>query len=234
MPGALRFSKAVYSRGYGITDGSAPGGDFITLRLYDETPFVELDSDSEEEQSNLIFFQQCRTDDLVLLSGSKLDIPNNDIKRVGGSKALLDLLAKPDVCFGFVVDKWNEADGYITLLVHKDHKSELRQLEDGWGFSELSCYHYEQLSTNLREYRALKQMEFLPVSPILLQPSLSLHKKELMLKTQRDTMNMTLDERKVKEINNQVSWSESEKGTRKKKMKAFMRQYASLYNESQE
>lgn len=122
-----------------------------------------------------MFFQQCRKDDLVLLSGSKLDIPNNDIKRVGGAKALLDLLEKPNVCFGFVKDKWNEADGHITFLVHKDHKTEFRRLEDDLGFSHLCCYHYERLSTNLREYRALKQMEFLPMSPILMQPSLSLN-----------------------------------------------------------
>lgn len=58
----------------------------------------------------------------------------------------------------------------------------------GDSYSRLYCYHFESLSTTVREYKTLKQMEFCMMAPVLLQPTLSLQKKEEMLAEHKTTL----------------------------------------------
>jgi hypothetical protein len=45
----------------------------------------------------------------------------------------------------------------------------------------MHCYHFENLGTTMREYKALKGAEFLKMAPILFKPSLSVKYKDEML-----------------------------------------------------
>ena len=49
------------------------------------------------------------------------------------------------------------------------------------SYVKLHCYHFEKLSTTVREYKTLRMSEFFGMAPLLQQPSLALERKEDML-----------------------------------------------------
>jgi hypothetical protein len=81
----------------------------------------------------------------------------------------------------FVTKKWIKGNGFVQLLVDKKKGEFLESLEMHDSYSYVYCYHFESLSTTIREYRTLKQTEFCMMAPILMQPTLSLRDKNTMI-----------------------------------------------------
>ena len=70
--------------------------------------------------------------------------------------------------------------------ISKAYFLEFAELEN--SFVKLHCYHFEKLSTTVREYKTLRMSEFFGMAPLLLQPSLALERKEDMLQEHRKTL----------------------------------------------
>ena len=73
-------------------------------------------------------------------------------------------------------------------MVDNSNSKYLEDLEMHDSYSMMHCYHFESLSTTVREYKTLKQMEFCMMAPILLQPTLSLQKKQEMISEHKRTI----------------------------------------------
>lgn len=82
--------------------------------------------------------------------------------------------------FAFVTKK-AQRNGFALLQVDISKAFFLEQAESEDSYSKLHCYHYESLSTTVREFRTLKMSEFYKMAPILVQPSMALEYKDEML-----------------------------------------------------
>lgn len=137
----------------------------------------------------------------------------------------------------FVKTKWIIGNGFVTLLVHNSKAGQLKKLEEDDSFSALYCYHYECLSTTLREFRTIKQSEFCLMAPILFQPTLSLEKKNEMIREHKKTIDEANNVHASPEGTKFSGWSqEEEKGPEdlRPKMKAYLDSNTNLYNQSQQ
>ena len=107
----------------------------------------------------------------------------------GGAKFLKEVLSKAGVVFGYVARSNTRAENFVEL--HLDGKQAGQFQSTGDAAKEANgneiftryCYHFESLLTSLREFRALKAMEFTRMAPILAYPTLSLEYKEQLLDT---------------------------------------------------
>lgn len=113
--------------------------------------------------------KRIKEDDLLILSELKLDLGGqDDIKQVGGAEFLLKILEKKGTMIAYCTEKWHFGAGYVQLMVHNSCSKYLEEIEMSDSYSRLYCYHFESLSTTVREYKTLKQMEFCMMAPILL------------------------------------------------------------------
>lgn len=102
----------------------------------------------------------------------------------GGSKFLKELLGTKGVIFGFVKKAAGKLDNHVEILVDGKYET-VFTVKDNEPLSTVHmryCYHFESLLTALREFKALKQVEFTRLCPIVFLPTLSLDYKEHMLK----------------------------------------------------
>lgn len=102
----------------------------------------------------------------------------------GGSKFLKELLSRSGVLFGYVKKAAGKLDSYVEVLVDGKYQQIFQQNESEApaAIHTRYCYHFESLLTALREFKALKQVEFTRLCPVLCYPTLSLEYKEHMLK----------------------------------------------------
>ena len=108
-----------------------------------------------------------------------------DIKMVsGGSKFLKELLSRPGVIFGYVKKAAGKLDNFVEVLVDGKYQGTFQQqqadLQADTTYTRY-CYHFESLLTALREFKAIKQLEFTRLCPILCYPTLSLQYREHMV-----------------------------------------------------
>lgn len=123
---------------------------------------------------------------MIVISKFRVNLEGGeDIKMVsGGSKFLRELLATKGVIFGFVKKAAGKLDNHVEILVDGKYES-IFALKDNEAQTTVHmryCYHFESLLTSLREFKALKQIEFTRLCPIVFLPTLSLDYKEHMLK----------------------------------------------------
>lgn len=109
---------------------------------------------------------------------------------------LIELLERPGTMLAFVGQKWIKGNGFVQLQVHGSRSAHLEQLEMADSYSSLDCYRFESLSTTIREYRTLKMSEFCKMAPILHQPTLSLSKKDGMMREHQKTIDEALNPKK--------------------------------------
>lgn len=120
----------------------------------------------------------------------------------------------------------------------------MRELESEDSYAYLHCYHFESLSTTVREYRTLKMVEFSEMAPIILQPSLSLSQqmKDQLLEENQKTINTALNLQVVasREQAPAPSRTWATKGSKQKKpidtdanMKTYLDKHGHLFNHSQ-
>lgn len=74
----------------------------------------------------------------------------------------------------FTEQKWIKGNGFVQLLVDGSKSQYLEELEMADSYTYMYCYHFESLSTTIREFKTLKMSEFCKMAPILHQPTLSL------------------------------------------------------------
>ena len=60
----------------------------------------------------------------------------------------------------------------------------------------MHCYHLESLATTFREYKTLKMAEFCKMAPIIMQPTLSLENKKLVVDEHQKTILAALNDGK--------------------------------------
>ena len=122
--------------------------------------------------------RQIRDDDCIIISENKIDLKGkDDIKQVGDVNFLLHELSKPGTMIAFVKEKWIKGNGFVSLIVDNSKTPYLEKMEEMDSYSFVHCYHFESLSTTIREYRTLKMTEFCKMAPIIHQPTLSIKKK---------------------------------------------------------
>lgn len=127
----------------------------------------------------------CREDDLIIVSKFRVNLEGqDDIKMVsGGVKFLQEVISKPGVMFGYVARSNTQADNFVEI--HFDSKYanvfQKQESEESHNVFTRYCYFFESLLTSLREFKALKALEFTRMAPILAYPTLSLDYNEQML-----------------------------------------------------
>ena len=94
------------------------------------------------------------------------------------------------------------------------------------------CYHFESLLTALREFKALKQVEFTRLCPVLCYPTLSLEYKEHMLKQYSHVVTDSFAEHDIKpELHPKYLPEEEERA--QMKMNNYLIQNHNQFNTSQ-
>ena len=103
----------------------------------------------------------------------------------GGAKFLREVLSKAGVSFGFVQKCNTKTDNFVEVLVDgKYAKSFENATKEGAGEGVVFtryCYFFESLLTSIREFKALKALEYNRMSPMLTYPTLSLEYKDKMI-----------------------------------------------------
>ena len=156
---------------------SYDGGKKNWSKIYDEP-------DRHEGES--FDLSHCREDDLIVISKFRINLEGKgDIKMVtGGVKFLKEVLSKPGVCFGYVSRVNTRMDNFVELILDQKYAKTFQSSDDDENIVHTRyCYFFESVLTCLREFRALKSLEFTRFSPILTYPSLSLDYKDEMLAT---------------------------------------------------
>jgi hypothetical protein len=100
--------------------------------------------------------------------------------------------------FAFATKK-AQKNGFVTLQVDISKAFFLEQEEFSNQYAKLHCYHFENLSTTVREFKTLKMSEFYKMAPILLEPSLALENKDEMLVDYEKMIEQALGKKKRKE-----------------------------------
>jgi hypothetical protein len=189
--GYLQFAKMV--------------GKFCSLRLYKEPPNVHAYSlktknyskiydEPDRHEGESFELSHCREDDLIVVSKFRINLEGqDDIKMVsGGAKFLKEVLSKPGVVFGFVARANTRAENFVELYLDGKHARHFQStgaptdeanILNGCETFTRYCYHFESLLTSLREFKAMKALEFTRMAPILTFPTLSLEYKDQLLDT---------------------------------------------------
>lgn len=123
---------------------------------------------------------------MIVISKYRINLEGqDDIKLVsGGVKFLKEVMSKPGVIFGYVARANTKQDNFVELYI--DNK-QARQFQTAPGEDETYnvftryCYYFESILTSLREFRAMKALEFTRLAPVLCYPTLSLDYKEQMI-----------------------------------------------------
>ena len=133
-----------------------------------------------------------REDDLLVLSKFRINLEGQtDIKMVsGGQKFLKEVLSKPGVIFAYVHKVAGKLENFCEVVVDGKFGQYFQGVNDeqstgtydGAGRGGVNsasiftryCYYFEGLTTALREFKALKSLEFTRLLPILTYPTLSL------------------------------------------------------------
>jgi len=159
---AARSSKKKYWEGYVVT--SQKETLFQTLRMYDKPPGP---SDKVgEEKSEAFEIRQLREYDLIVLSEEPIDLKGgDDIKQVSSVNFLRSQLLQHNIMFGFVT-KRAAKNGFALLQVDISKAFFLDTAEMDDSCVKMHCYHFENLSTTVREYKTLKMCEFFKMAPI--------------------------------------------------------------------
>ena len=104
----------------------------------------------------------------------------------GGAKFLREVLSKAGVSFGFVQKCNTKTDNFVEVLVDGKYAKSFENAAkdgagEGAGVCTRYCYFFESLLTSIREFKALKAVEYTRMSPILTYPTLSLEYKDKMI-----------------------------------------------------
>ena len=116
----------------------------------------------------------------------------------GGVKFLREVLSKQGVSFGFIHRVNTKTNNFIEVLVDQKYARTFQAANenhaDGGTVFTRYCYFFDSILTAIREFRAIKQLEFTRMAPILCFPSLSLDHKDKMLDDYCDTMSLAFKE----------------------------------------
>ena len=105
----------------------------------------------------------------------------------GGAKFLREVLSKAGVSFGFVQKCNTKTDNFVEVLVDGKYAKSFENAakegdgQGGAGVCTRYCYFFESLLTSIREFKALKALEYNRMSPMLTYPTLSLEYKDKMI-----------------------------------------------------
>ena len=92
----------------------------------------------------------------------------------------------------FASKKYDRSSGFVQLMIDEKHTKFLKDLELENNYQKIFCYHFESLSTTIREFKTLKMIEFSKMAPIIFQPTLSLSMKDQMLNENKKTVDQAL------------------------------------------
>ena len=161
-------------------------GKFAQLKLFKQPPNVlsfayksknysKIYDEADRMEGAHFDLSHCREDDLIVISKFRINLEGQeDIKMVsGGIKFLREVMTKPGVMFGFVSRANTKADNFVEILVDGKHSKTFASSEDGESniFTRY-VYFFESLLTSLREFRALKALEWTRMAPALCYPTL--------------------------------------------------------------
>lgn len=101
----------------------------------------------------------------------------------GGIQFIKEVISKPGVIFGYVARANTKADNFVEIQIDEKQASQFQSTsnENGSNIFTRYCYFFESVLTNLREFKALKAVEFTRMAPLLCYPSLALDYKDKMI-----------------------------------------------------
>jgi hypothetical protein len=171
-------------------------GKLASLKMFREPPNVHSYSmrsknyskiyDEPDRHEGAAFeLSHCREDDLIVISKYRINLEGgDDIKMVsGGTKFLREVMSKPGVMLGYVSRCNTKADNFVEIRMDPKLARVFQTSEEDEGSNIFTryCYYFESVLTSLREFKALKNLEFTRLAPVLCFPTLCLDYKEQML-----------------------------------------------------
>lgn len=182
-----------------------------------------------------------RDEDVVLLTARKVKTRGQiDIKKCGGVKFLVELLEDPGNMIAYVKQRKFIGESFVHLYVDNQYTDILEGMQRKDSFCLMHCYHLESLATTFREYKTLKMAEFCKMAPIIMQPTLSLENKKLVVDEHQKTILAALNDGKY--VQEDISASKKKSIWAKKdafhvdkqaNMRSFLNEFGNLYNPSQ-
>lgn len=168
---------------------------FLNLRMYDAPPNLcadKIEADQKGTSNAGFSIKQVREHDLLVLSEKEIDLKGGgDIKRASNVDFLRSLLLKHNAMLAYVSKKASKCD-FVVLQVDISKSFFFDNLESRSMHTMMYCYHFENLSTTVREYKTLKMSEFYGMAPLLLNPTLALQNKDEMLQVHRRELQLAL------------------------------------------
>ena len=214
-----------------------------TALLYDKPPRAATDVGSgkstRDEEARI---RVVREEDLILLTTEKIPGVWGDLKQKINRDLMTSILDNPNCMLAYATKKYEHSAEFLELVIHEKYEDRLRELEEERSFAVMHCYHFESLSTMVREYRTLSGIEFSRLAPLLLQPTLSLSMKGELLKEYGKTVNVALGKDLAgtdASAKKPSIWAKTPAPARnveadqQEGMKVFLEKNAGLFNDSQ-
>lgn len=140
-------------------------------RIYDEP---------ERREGERFELTHCREEDLIVISKFRINLDGQeDIKMApGGMKFLKEVLNKPGVIFGLVNKCSSKTDDFVEVLIDARYMGAFSNAADGQSTFTRYCYFFESVLTCMREFRAMKCLEFTRLAPSICYPTLALEHRD--------------------------------------------------------
>lgn len=108
-------------------------------------------------------------------------------------------------------------------------------MESTSSYAKMFVYHFENLSTTVREYRTLRMCEFFRMAPVILNPTLALENKEQMLIAHRKELDAAIGTPEVAEKIEPLKFAKNnfKEDDMPTKMRKYIKRNKKLFNPSQ-
>ena len=157
----------------------------LNTNIHEKKNYSKIYDEPDRLEGAGFELNHCREEDLIVISKYRINLEGqDDIKMVsGGTKFLREVLSKNGVMLGFVSKCNTKSDNFVEIWVDGKKAKYFQRADDeeGGAVHTRYFYHFESLLTSIREFKALKALEFTRLSPMLTYPTLSLEYKDRML-----------------------------------------------------
>lgn len=141
--------------------------------------FSKIYDEPDRHEGEHFDLSHCREDDLIVISKFRINLEGQeDIKMVSGGVAFLkEVMSKPGVMFAYVSRCNTRENNYVELQMDSKlaRVFQKNDEEDGGANNIFTryCYYFESVLTSLREFKAIKNLEFTRLCPVLCYPTLT-------------------------------------------------------------
>ena len=198
--------KTTCWKGYFIYKGQE--GRFATLKMMKEPPnisytqrtknFSKIYDEPERKEGESFELSHCREEDLIIISKFRINLEGqDDIKMVsGGVRFLKGVLNKNGVIFGMIRKSNTKTDNFVEVLIDDKYSKGFQggETDENGNVFTRYCYYFDSLLTSMREFKALKNLEFTRLCPAVTFPSLFLEDKDKMIEDYSEIIESSFDD----------------------------------------